>query len=196
MVAMAALDRVIAVVALGYVWRVLVNVFYVAVVLYVFDALQRRPERITVAVLGLVYVTIRTIAIGQVSGLAGALKIIEADVIRIRELLHDEHAQTRWTAIRISQRSYRSRLFVLGRILCLNANTNVVDVLLGALYWGGTPTPQYNAPPARKIFPKTPQTKRRAASLAAALHWRPARLAPPRKGRSPNNLPIVVASTL
>lgn len=86
----------VSVVVLGYVWRVLTNIFYVAVVLYVFDALHGRPEAITVAVLGLIYVTIRSIAIGQASGFAGALKIIEADLIRIRELLHDEHAQTRW----------------------------------------------------------------------------------------------------
>ena len=33
-------------------------------------------------------------------------------------------------------------------------------------------------------------------SPAAALHWRATTFAPPRKGRSPNSLPIVVASTL
>ena len=37
---------------------------------------------------------------------------------------------------------------------------------------------------------------RRADISPTALHWRAARLAPPGKGRSPNNLPIVVASTL
>ena len=94
----------IAVVALGYVWRVLTNVFYVAVVLYVFSALHGRSEAITVAVLGLVYVTIRTIAIGQASGLADALKVIEADVIRIRELLHDEYTEDRRS---LSARGYR-----------------------------------------------------------------------------------------
>jgi hypothetical protein len=34
------------------------------------------------------------------------------------------------------------------------------------------------------------------ASPAAALHWRATTFAPPWKGRSPNSLPIVVASTL
>jgi hypothetical protein len=84
-------------VVLGYTWRVLVNVFYIAVVLYVFDKLQGRSEAIiTVAVLGLIYVTIRSIAIGQGMGLANALKIIEADLIRLRELARDEHARKRW----------------------------------------------------------------------------------------------------
>jgi hypothetical protein len=32
--------------------------------------------------------------------------------------------------------------------------------------------------------------------IVAFIHWRPARFAPPWKGRSPNSLPIVVASTL
>jgi hypothetical protein len=81
---------------IGYVWRVLVNVFYVAVVLYVFDKLQGHSEAIiTVSVLGLIYVTIRSIAISQGMGLASALKVIESDIIRLRELVHDEQARQR-----------------------------------------------------------------------------------------------------
>jgi hypothetical protein len=86
-------------VALGYAWRVLINMFYVVVVLYVFDKLHGRPEAIiTVAVLGLIYVTIRSIAIWQGIGLTSGLKAIESDLIRLRELAHDEHARSRWDA--------------------------------------------------------------------------------------------------
>ena len=74
-------------VALGYTWRVLINVLYIAVVLYVLDKLQGRPEAITVAILGLIYVAIRSIAIGQGLGLANSLKIIEADLIRLGSFL-------------------------------------------------------------------------------------------------------------
>jgi hypothetical protein len=86
-------------VALGYVWRVLINVFYVAVVLYVFDKLQGRSEAIIMAVLGLIYVTIRSIAISQGMGLANALKVIEADIIRLRELVRDEQARDRPSSV-------------------------------------------------------------------------------------------------
>jgi hypothetical protein len=79
-------------VVLTYIWWVLINIFYIAIILYVFDKLHGQTEVITVAVLGLIYVTIRSIAIGQAMGLANALKIIEADLIRVRELLGDEYA--------------------------------------------------------------------------------------------------------
>src|SRR5207245_8449194 len=47
----------IAGVDIDYLGRVLINIFYVAVVLYVFDKLQGRSEAIiVVAVLGLIYV--------------------------------------------------------------------------------------------------------------------------------------------
>src|SRR5262249_19218090 len=80
--------------ALGYVWRVLVNLFYVAIVLYVFDRLQGRHDTsIVVAILGLIYVTIRSIAIGQALGLIGVAKGLHVHLMRIRELLHDEHVE-------------------------------------------------------------------------------------------------------
>jgi hypothetical protein len=43
-----------------YPWRVLVNLFYIAVVGYVFSRLHQRDEKIYVAILGLIYVAIRT----------------------------------------------------------------------------------------------------------------------------------------
>jgi hypothetical protein len=51
--------------ALSYTWRVAVNVFYVCVVLYVFANINEKSLQIVVAILGLLYVTIRSIAIGQ-----------------------------------------------------------------------------------------------------------------------------------
>jgi len=81
---------------LGYVWRVLVNLFYVAIVLYVFAKLQGRHDTIIlVAVLGLIYVTIRSIAIGQGHGLIGMAKSLTVDLMRIRELLRDEFIEDR-----------------------------------------------------------------------------------------------------
>jgi hypothetical protein len=77
--------------ALGYTWRVLVNLFYVAIILYVFEKLNGHHETtILVAVLGLIYVTIRTIGIGQTHVSIDISKALRGDLIRIRELLHDE----------------------------------------------------------------------------------------------------------
>lgn len=52
---------------LVYPWRVLVNLFYVAVVGYVFARLHERDEKIYVAILGLIYATIRSQ--GMITGL-------------------------------------------------------------------------------------------------------------------------------
>ncbi|HYY13933.1 MAG TPA: hypothetical protein VE758_05820 [Chthoniobacterales bacterium] len=80
--------------ALGYTWRVLVNLFYVAIILYVFDKLHGRHEiTVLVAVLGLIYVTIRSIAIAQGNGFIEVTKGLRGELLRIRELLHDEFAE-------------------------------------------------------------------------------------------------------
>jgi hypothetical protein len=123
-------------VAIGYAWRVLINVFYVGVVLYVFDKLQGRSEAIiTVAVLGLIYVTIRSTAIGQGIGLTSGLKVIEADVIRLRELAHDEHARSRWNASKTESvviNRERNKLFIDGFFLSIVSIICLV-VLFGEL---------------------------------------------------------------
>jgi hypothetical protein len=49
----------------GYIWRVITNLFYLAVVLYALDRLHGRTETLIISTLGLIYVTIRTMAWGQ-----------------------------------------------------------------------------------------------------------------------------------
>jgi hypothetical protein len=108
---------------LGYVWRVLVNVFYVAVVLYVFDKLQGRSEAIIiVSVLGLIYVTIRSIAIAQGMGLTNALKVIESDIIRLRQPGRDEQVRDRLVASKVESEVLnraRNKLFIDGFFLSI-----------------------------------------------------------------------------
>src|SRR5271169_835997 len=48
-----------------WAWRIAANVFYLLVVWYVLDQLRGGPEKITVPVLGVIYVTIRTIGYGN-----------------------------------------------------------------------------------------------------------------------------------
>ena len=52
--------------ALRWIWRIATNAFYLLVVWYVLSRLRGRTENIIVPVLGLVYVTIRTMAYGNV----------------------------------------------------------------------------------------------------------------------------------
>jgi hypothetical protein len=49
---------------LGYAWQLVWNVTLLAAVLYVFSRLESRFEIIVVSVLGLIYITVRTIGIG------------------------------------------------------------------------------------------------------------------------------------
>jgi hypothetical protein len=75
----------------GYLWTVAVNCFYLFVILYVFDKLDRRPEVIPVAVLGLLYVTIRSIAIGQALSSIELFAQINKQLLYVRKLLNDPH---------------------------------------------------------------------------------------------------------
>jgi prolipoprotein diacylglyceryltransferase len=48
--------------AVAYIWRGLINCFYLFVILYVFDNIQDKNTSIIIAVLALLYTTMRTIA--------------------------------------------------------------------------------------------------------------------------------------
>jgi hypothetical protein len=50
---------------LSYGWYVATRLFYLAVIYYVFDHLYERFEKIVVAILGVLYVSQRTIAVSQ-----------------------------------------------------------------------------------------------------------------------------------
>ena len=71
--------------AFSYTWRVVVNVFYVLVVLFVFAHIEGRDTKIIVAVLGFLYVTIRGIAIGQFFGYAPMLISLVKSVDELKE---------------------------------------------------------------------------------------------------------------
>ena len=48
--------------AVAYIWRGLINCFYLFVILYVFDNIQDKNTSIIIAVLAPLYTTMRTIA--------------------------------------------------------------------------------------------------------------------------------------
>ena len=47
-------------IALGYIWKVVVNIVILFIVAWALDKLSGRAETLIVAVLGMIYVTIRT----------------------------------------------------------------------------------------------------------------------------------------
>lgn len=75
---------------LAWTGRTLFNVFQVLVVLYVFSRLQGRLEVIVVSVLGLLYLTVRTIAFSQATTLANFGSALQKEINDLVHLLgHD-----------------------------------------------------------------------------------------------------------
>src|SRR5262249_53138117 len=76
---------------LRYLWTVLINCFYLFIVLFVLNKLNQRPEAIVVAVLGLSYVAMRSHAIGQMVSNVTAFVQLHEQFFYIRKLLDDTH---------------------------------------------------------------------------------------------------------
>ena len=62
----------------GYIWRVAVNLFYLVVVAAVLFNLRDPSEKSIISVPGLLYVTIRSIAISQGAGIDGSHQCVPA----------------------------------------------------------------------------------------------------------------------
>jgi hypothetical protein len=73
----------------GYAWTGVVNCFYLCVVLAVFAKLYDRPEAITVAILGLIYVTLVASNSRMALGTAQALMKVNQQILETRRLLKD-----------------------------------------------------------------------------------------------------------
>jgi hypothetical protein len=70
--------------ALGYIWRVLVNLFYLFVVGAVLIGISAPMERAIIAVLGLIYVTIRMQAISQGIATSSIVALFQEQIDEIR----------------------------------------------------------------------------------------------------------------
>jgi hypothetical protein len=71
----------------GYIWRVITNLFYLALVLYALDQLRGRTETLIISTLGLIYVTIRTIAWGQFIAMLGTNSALQVQLDTIQARL-------------------------------------------------------------------------------------------------------------
>ena len=69
---------------LGYLWRVVVNLFYLAVVAGVLIGISNPTEKSIVSVLGMLYVAIRSIGIGNALSISGVVTTFQAQIDHIR----------------------------------------------------------------------------------------------------------------
>jgi hypothetical protein len=75
---------------LRYVWTVAVNCFYLFVVLWVFCKLSGHRElSITIAVLGLIYVTIRNIGMGMAAVMFESLSRTQKQLLQVQQFVRD-----------------------------------------------------------------------------------------------------------
>ncbi len=74
---------------LGYSWTIAVNCFYLFIILAVFDKLDHRPEAVVVAILGLIYVAVRTTGMGLGWAHGHTLFHLNKQLLRIRSRLND-----------------------------------------------------------------------------------------------------------
>ncbi len=75
--------------ALGYAWKIGVNIFYVAVVVAVLSFVAGRPETIILPILGVLYVTIRLIGMG----IAHSVYVLAASLDRIERRLNAQDVE-------------------------------------------------------------------------------------------------------
>jgi hypothetical protein len=69
---------------LGYIWRVAVNLFYLLVVAAVLSGIRDPSEKSIISVLGLLYVTIRSIAISQGLASMGIIGAFQRQIDQIQ----------------------------------------------------------------------------------------------------------------
>jgi hypothetical protein len=121
-----------------YIWRVLVNIFYLLVTLYVFSRLHERLETIVVACFGMIYVTVRSIGLGQAISQIAVVQMIDGEFSTIKKLIRPyEDEDTSWiqeekeeaqSVIRATRVKLYIEWFFLGLIslLCLYVFFNTV----------------------------------------------------------------------
>jgi hypothetical protein len=94
---------------ISYVWRVFVNIIQLLFVLVVFSKVSQGFEVIVVSTLGLIYLTMMSIAFTSVYIQYDLVKAVDDEFVRLRRLLGDEslkdHAKVRLAALEKAERS-------------------------------------------------------------------------------------------
>lgn len=106
---------------LSYTWLIVSNCFYLLIVLYVFSRLSDRSETIIVAVLGLLYVTIRSIAMTQWIDLTTRFRslMMEIEAIKSATIAGYETNNDEWEEAEKIVASRQIKIFVVSAFLFL-----------------------------------------------------------------------------
>jgi hypothetical protein len=97
---------------IGYIWRVISNLFYLAVVMYALDQLHGRTETLIVSTLGLIYVAIRTIAWGQFIGTLGVTAGLQIQLDTIQARLDGTFDPMPTEAIKAAQNTWHVKWII------------------------------------------------------------------------------------
>jgi hypothetical protein len=106
---------------LGYTGRVVSNILQILVILYLFAHLGSGFQKVIVAILGLIYVTIRTIAIGNVHLLSFIAGAVSKEFLQVYRLLGEDISE-RTTAMRETDEKMQTvinKLYIDGSFLSL-----------------------------------------------------------------------------
>jgi hypothetical protein len=94
-----------------YLWIVIVNCFYLFIVLVVFYKLGHRPEATVVAVLGLIYVGIRTLMVNQMIFEANAFVQLHEQLFYMRKLMNDPKVDAVYVDFQKSSEANKSTVY-------------------------------------------------------------------------------------
>jgi hypothetical protein len=75
--------------ALYYGWRVLASLLQILIVLFVFSSIHETQTILLVAILGIIYTTIRGVAYGRVLGQTQVMQSLADELLDIKRLLGD-----------------------------------------------------------------------------------------------------------
>lgn len=106
---------------LGYSWRVLVNLFYLAIVGLVLIGISNPMEKSIISVLGMLYVTIRSIAIGQALMAMGTLTLLQNQIDQIRYHVDHSFEIPDHTEVLDTANRTRVKLYIDGCFLALTS---------------------------------------------------------------------------
>ena len=104
---------------LAYSWRVLVNLFYLAVVGAVLLSIKDGSEKAIISVLGILYVLIRSVAIGQAIAFGNVANALDERLDEILYFVNSAHEKLDRPAVRDELNYQHVKLYIDGFFLWL-----------------------------------------------------------------------------
>jgi hypothetical protein len=104
---------------LAFSWRVLVNLFYLAVVGAVLLSIKDGSEKAIISVLGILYVLIRSVAIGQAIAFGNVANALDERLDEILYFVNSAHEKLDRSAVRDELNYQHVKLYIDGFFLGL-----------------------------------------------------------------------------